>query len=140
MWAFAVYDEQEGSLTLCRDRFGEKPLYYYIDIYGNIFFGSEIKYIFQMTQKKFHINTYFLKNFLINGYKCLNKIEGNFFRDIREIKSGSIKKISMSKLSQEFKYWNPNFDEVQISMTEAIKTTRDKLINAIKLRLGQMSP
>ena len=58
-----------------------------------IFFGSEIKYIFQMTQKKFHINTYFLKNFLINGYKCLNKIEGNFFRDIREIKSGSIKKL-----------------------------------------------
>ena len=48
MWAFAVYDEQEGSLTLCRDRFGEKPLYYYIDVNGNIFFGSEIKYIFQM--------------------------------------------------------------------------------------------
>src|SRR5947209_2241538 len=29
MWAFAVYDETEGSLVLSRDRFGEKPLYIY---------------------------------------------------------------------------------------------------------------
>ena len=29
MWAFGIYDEEDGSLTLCRDRFGEKPLYVY---------------------------------------------------------------------------------------------------------------
>ncbi len=27
MWAFALYDEASGRLTLSRDRFGEKPLY-----------------------------------------------------------------------------------------------------------------
>src|SRR5579859_1019534 len=27
MWAFARYAEATGSLLLCRDRFGEKPLY-----------------------------------------------------------------------------------------------------------------
>ena len=27
MWAFALYDENSGRLSLCRDRFGEKPLY-----------------------------------------------------------------------------------------------------------------
>src|SRR5262249_35203703 len=38
MWAFAVHDEADGSLTLCRDRFGEKPLYLYREN-GALYFG-----------------------------------------------------------------------------------------------------
>src|SRR5271165_2645798 len=42
MFAFAVWDRHDRSLTLGRDRFGEKPLYYYRA--GNHFiFGSELK-------------------------------------------------------------------------------------------------
>jgi len=44
MWAFAVLNEADGSLLLCRDRFGEKPLYLYRDGTG-LFFGSEIKFL-----------------------------------------------------------------------------------------------
>src|SRR5258708_17014936 len=43
-WAFAVYDEADGSLLLSRDRFGEKPLYLYRDASG-LYFGSEVKFI-----------------------------------------------------------------------------------------------
>lgn len=28
MWAFAIYDKPRARIVLCRDRFGEKPLYY----------------------------------------------------------------------------------------------------------------
>lgn len=42
MFAFAVWDEANRELTLCRDRFGEKPLFYgWID--GDLVFGSELK-------------------------------------------------------------------------------------------------
>jgi asparagine synthase (glutamine-hydrolysing) len=42
MWAFALFDKEQNTIFLSRDRFGIKPLYYYED--GNTFaFASEIK-------------------------------------------------------------------------------------------------
>jgi asparagine synthase (glutamine-hydrolysing) len=42
MFAFALWDRQTHTLTLARDRFGEKPLYYgWAD--GAFIFGSELK-------------------------------------------------------------------------------------------------
>jgi len=44
MWAFAVYDRHENVLTLARDRFGIKPVYYAVAD-GFLVFASEIKAI-----------------------------------------------------------------------------------------------
>ena len=42
MFAFALWDEQEGSLLCARDRFGIKPFYY--TVVGDVFyFASEVK-------------------------------------------------------------------------------------------------
>ncbi len=41
MFAIAVYDQQLNKLTLIRDRFGEKPLYYSLQ-QGALLFGSEL--------------------------------------------------------------------------------------------------
>lgn len=42
MFAFALWDRQERNLTLGRDRFGEKPLYY-ARMGSHFIFGSELK-------------------------------------------------------------------------------------------------
>ena len=44
MFAIALWDRQENTLTLARDRFGEKPLYYGWQN-GVLLFGSELKAI-----------------------------------------------------------------------------------------------
>lgn len=45
MFAFALWDEDKKELILARDRFGEKPLYYFQDA-DKFVFGSEIKALF----------------------------------------------------------------------------------------------
>lgn len=42
MFAFALWDRENQALTLARDKFGEKPLYYGI-VGGNFVFGSELR-------------------------------------------------------------------------------------------------
>ncbi|MBD1849825.1 asparagine synthase (glutamine-hydrolyzing) [Cyanobacteria bacterium FACHB-502] len=42
MFAFAIWDRKINQLFLARDRFGEKPLYYWID-QGTFYFASELK-------------------------------------------------------------------------------------------------
>lgn len=44
MFAFAIWDERQGTLFAARDRFGEKPFYFYSDNTRHFFaFASEIK-------------------------------------------------------------------------------------------------
>jgi asparagine synthase (glutamine-hydrolysing) len=49
MWAFALYDRQEKSLFLSRDRFGIKPVYFFSDD-ETFAFASEIKALLALKQ------------------------------------------------------------------------------------------
>ncbi len=66
MFAFAIWDEQEKTLFLARDRFGEKPLFFYRD--GKEFvFASELKALWAAGIKK-ESNKKMLFNFITIGY------------------------------------------------------------------------
>ena len=56
MWAFAMYDEADGSMLLSRDRFGEKPLWLYRDGSG-LYFGSEPAFVFELLGRKGEVLT-----------------------------------------------------------------------------------
>lgn len=43
MWALCIYDRQRDEVFLARDRFGIKPLYYWVAPDGTFCFASEIK-------------------------------------------------------------------------------------------------
>ena len=43
MFAFAIWDRNQGSLFLARDRLGIKPLHYALLSDGRLLFGSELK-------------------------------------------------------------------------------------------------
>jgi len=84
MWSFALYDQRKGKLFLSRDRFGEKPLYFFNNVDG-FYFGSEIKFIKMLSGKSFSVNYQHLYRYLVNGYKSLYKTEDTFFEKIRPV-------------------------------------------------------
>ncbi|MCK5707884.1 MAG: asparagine synthase (glutamine-hydrolyzing) [Candidatus Aureabacteria bacterium] len=58
MFAFAIYDKNKKKLFLARDRFGEKPLYFY-NKEGNFLFASEIKSILTQVEPEPNITPLF---------------------------------------------------------------------------------
>ncbi len=135
MWAFALYDEADGSLTLCRDRFGEKPLYLYQDTSG-LYFGSEVKFIFALLGRRLEINYDHLYRYLVNGYKALYKKGHTFFKGLKELRPAAILRLDADGQTQESIYWRPAFRPRE-SMTyeEATEGTRRHLVRAVELRL-----
>ena len=50
-----IFDIKSKSLFLSRDRFGEKPIFYYKTDYG-FYFASDVSFISSLAEKKFSIN------------------------------------------------------------------------------------
>lgn len=90
MFAFAVWDRHEQVLTLARDRFGEKPLYYGFS--GGVFlFGSELKALMAHPQWRGELEEDALESYLrfgcVGGEQCV-------FRSIKKLKPGSLLRVT----------------------------------------------
>ena len=137
MWAFALYDVKKEILMLSRDRFGEKPLYYYKTDHG-LYFGSEPKFIFTLLEDRLKINYDQLYRYMINGYKSLYKNEDTFFMGLKEVKPGTSLHVGEG-FSSTMRYWHPSFEQDD-SFPDAIEQVRESLINSVKLRLRSDVP
>lgn len=141
MWAFAWYKEKDGTLLLCRDKFGEKPLYIWKHDNG-IYFGSEVKSIISLSQERPRVNqTHLLRN-LFNGYKSIFKTNDTFFENIISLNPGTYLNINInSNKIQNKRYWKPKLKENEnLSYQDSVQMTKEALINAVKLRMRSDVP
>lgn len=124
-FAFAIYDNTENSLFLCRDRVGIKPIYY--SIYNKKFiFGSELKALEGSSLIPFEPDYESYVSYL--RHLCVPYSNtGN--RNIKKLEPGTWIKVSDNLELQKFKYWDPFKIEVNNDLTkeEAVLKT-DKLI------------
>jgi asparagine synthase (glutamine-hydrolysing) len=135
MWAFAAYDERDGSLLLSRDRFGEKPLYLHRSSDG-LYFASEVKFLFAMLGRRLPIELDHLRRYLVNGYKALYKRNGAFFRGLSELPPATWLRVDAGGRETSASYWNPSYDQDDSMPYEvAVKGTRERLIRSVELRL-----
>jgi asparagine synthase (glutamine-hydrolysing) len=140
MWAFAVYDEKDGSLTFCRDRFGEKPLYLYREN-GGIYFGSEVKFITALRGKVLDVNYEQLYRYMVNGYRSLYKLNSTFFSGLEEVSAASTIHITAKGIEKEKKYWKLEYlPEERMTYEEAVEGIRKRLIRSMELRLRSDVP
>ena len=134
MWAFAIWDERNKKLFLSRDRFAEKPLYYFQDDDG-FYFASEIKAIQSLRQKQLQINYDHLKRYLVYGYKFLYKTPQTYFHGIRQIEFASNATLDCDINFIQSKYWKPESNIQEMTLNEAVEGSRHHLLESIKLRL-----
>ena len=70
MFAIALWDRQARELTLIRDRFGVKPLYYVHTSDGALYFASEMKALLAAGAVRPGLNRSALPDFLANHAPC----------------------------------------------------------------------
>ena len=104
MWSFALWDGNERKLFLSRDRFGEKPLYFYFDSDG-FYFGSEIKFINSLINYNLKVNYNLLKRFLVYGYKYIYNTSDTYFINVNELSFASNIIINTDLIYKESVYW-----------------------------------
>jgi asparagine synthase (glutamine-hydrolysing) len=85
MFAFAIYNIQERSLFIARDRFGIKPFYYYVDK-NKFVFASEIASILKVLKKKPQQDDQSIFDYLL--FNRTDQTERTFFNGIRKLQHG----------------------------------------------------
>jgi len=137
MFAFAIWDDKEEKLFAARDRFGEKPFYYYEDE-GNFIFASEMKALWAIGVEK-KINNKMLLNYLTLGHvqNCIDK-EQTFFDDIYSLPPAHYLTYQpvLNQLSKITKYWSLNKEiKIEIPTADAIEKFIELFNSSVKRRL-----
>lgn len=139
MWAFALFDKRKNILILSRDRFGEKPLYY-ANWDGELYFGSEVKFIATLAGRRPTVNNDQIKKYLVNGYKSLYKKPNTFFSDIYEIPPASVVVLKDEIVSKPINYYQISYTPRSISLDEIVDETRELLISSLQIRMRSDVP
>lgn len=120
MFAFSIYDNQNNTIFIARDRYGIKPLYYSVS--GNTFtWGSEVKSLINHPQYKTKLN----HNGLIEYFTFQNFLsEQTLFDNITLMPAGHFLYFDLNNLERftgtvkPEKYWEFMFQEPQSPQEE----------------------
>ena len=132
MFAFAIYDLEEQSLFIARDRMGQKPLYY-SEQKDAFVFASEPKALLQHPSVGQKLNLEAVNQFLTFDYvptpACI-------IQDVYKLEPGYFLKVKHNKIVQKEAYWKNNFlSKSSLSFKEAMAKL-DRLLNdAVNSRL-----
>lgn len=140
MWAFAIWDSRKKLLFLSRDRFGEKPLYYFFN--GKKFvFASEIKSILQDKEIERIPNDKVVYKYLVHGLHDSDK--NTFFENIYKLLPAHCMIVDKNGIRTK-QYWhlkiNESFDFSSKNDEEYAKMFYDILEDSVRLRLVSEVP
>lgn len=141
MFALAIFDKSEQKLFLARDRFGEKPFYYYIDN-DKLLFASEMKALWTYGIKK-EIDPLKSEMFLNTGkYTEQTDLNQTFYKGIRTIPNAHFATFYLRDKDLNFSsYYNIDLSrDSSISLIEATEKFTFLFNQSIKRRLRSDVP
>ena len=135
MFAFVIWDRVKQTLFAARDRFGEKPLFFFFDE-EKMAFASEMKALWQMGIPK-EVNRSMLYNFLSIGYTCNPSDPAEtFYLGIEKLPPASFLTYSLKDNKAEVeKYWQLSIDVKPITQKDAVDRFQHYFFQSISRRL-----
>jgi asparagine synthase (glutamine-hydrolysing) len=133
MFAFALWDREQRTLTLARDRMGEKPLYY--GWQGDtLLFGSELKALKAHAAFQAEIDRGALA--LLLRHDCVPAPHA-IYRGVAKLRPGHLLRISVDtpREAQPAPYWRYN-DAVSAGLCEPLIATDAAATDALEAQLG----
>lgn len=135
MFSLAFWDKKNKLLTIARDRYGVKPIYYWRN--QNVFlFSSEIKAFLKHPEFKVNVN----EEALVEYFTFQNTFSNDtLFKDVKILPPGHFMQIFLDReMEMNVKqYWDYNFEEEKVQKTKEEYTEEcDKLFKqAVKRQL-----
>lgn len=101
MFAIALFDREDNTLYLIRDRIGKKPLYYYLES-ENLYFASELKPLMANSHFVRQIDKKVVGKYL---YKQYINAPNTIFQSTYKLRPGEILKFK-NGVAEKRKYWD----------------------------------
>jgi asparagine synthase (glutamine-hydrolysing) len=133
MWAFAIWDKQEKSLFLTRDRIGKKPLFYHKSK-NKFIFCSEMKGIYKLVDS-ITLNFKTINSAIENSFSYENT-SNCLFNEINRFPAGSYGYYKNNTL-EIVKYWDvlDNLIELPKKYNEQVEYFKELFFDACKIRM-----
>lgn len=140
MYAFALWDARDRVLTLARDRFGEKPLYYGI-AGGAFLFASELKALAVWPGWQGEIDRVSLDDFTRHGVIHAPR---SIYRNVRKLPAASVLSIDLANVRRALdgspqRYWSAEVVSERVRTSSSDAEATDELEVLLKRSVaGQM--
>ena len=140
MFSFVLVDVKRKKAIAVRDRFGIKPLFYWTDAKGTIYFASEIKQFSCLPLWKAQLNNLSAFQFLLYG--STNHSEFTMFEDVKQVKPGNYFKIDYDNelIVREIEWWTNSESEFAGSYEEAMEEFKSLFFDSMTLHLRSDVP
>ncbi|WP_321391007.1 asparagine synthase (glutamine-hydrolyzing) [uncultured Desulfuromusa sp.] len=134
MFALAIWDKQERSLFIARDRIGKKPLYYYHDGRGsNLAFASEIKALLQIGSIPKTIDQTALLDYMAYLHIPAPK---TIYKNIYKLLPGHYLQLNFDSVPIISEYWDVLFSKTTHStFNESVEELLNLVSNATASRM-----
>ena len=135
MWSMAYYNFKRNELILSRDRFGEKPLYYFKNN-NELYFSNSIKALNILSNVKLRFNKKKIESLIKYPDKSIGLNENSIFENIYQLKSSECLKISIN--NNKFKksnFWKLKIKQKKMSFKSASKGLKKLIKYTVKTRV-----
>jgi asparagine synthase (glutamine-hydrolysing) len=136
MFAFGLWDDKNQKLILARDRFGIKPLYYYIDN-KQIIFASEIKAIIENPDIERIIDYQSMADYFVYRFVPSPK---TIFKNIFKLEPANYIEISEDFTISKTQYFELNTDNKTISKKALLRQVDEILRESVKIHIRSDVP